>query len=280
MDLLILAAGIGSRYGKLKPLDAFSSGKVLMEYSIEDAVLAGFSRVVFVIRPETEEAFEEQLFRKLRGKVDVAVAYQTLDTLPLGYFLPVARQKPWGTGHALWCARKQLHGPFGILNADDYYGRESMRLLGNALRAGENVLIGFELGRTLSEQGKVSRGVCEVSNGSLQRVTEYTQIFREGVQIFASIGEQRVAFSGEEVVSLNLWGFQAPFLEKIDRFVSSFFEKNVNKANVECFLPNLVQAEIDAGLHISVIRSPDKWLGLTYAEDKAHVENELSRHFA
>lgn len=272
--LVVLAAGMGSRYGGLKQLDGVGpSGETILDYAIFDAVRAGFTRVVFVIRRDFETEFRTQIGAKYTGQLRVDYVFQSLDALPEGFSTPAGRTKPWGTGHAVWCAREALDCPFAVINADDFYGRDSFARLGEFLRGvspnaapASFAMVGFRMDKTLSENGAVSRGVCGVSaDGRLTSVTERTGIQRH------EVGTGR-EFSGEEIVSMNCWGFTPALFPLLDAQLREFLRANGTQEKAEFYLPAAVSAMIAAGqATVQVLPTQSTWFGVTYREDKPHV---------
>jgi UTP-glucose-1-phosphate uridylyltransferase len=267
--LLVLAAGMGSRYGGLKQIDPVGpSGETVLDYAVFDAVRAGFTRVVFVVRREFEEAFRSAVTAKYSGRIPVDFVYQSVDDLPPGFDVPAGREKPWGTGHAVWCARAAVAGPFAVINADDFYGASSYAGLAAFLAtadAARFAMVGFRLANTLSENGTVSRGVCRVSGGRLSSITEEKAIAP------ADVGAGR-RFSGEEIVSMNFWGFTPAIFEGLDAALRAFLAKTGSDPAAEFYLPAAVSGIIaTAGATVDVIPSADAWFGITYREDRARV---------
>ena len=279
--LLVLAAGMGSRYGGLKQIDPVGpAGEIILDYSLYDARLAGFDRVVFVIKPELEEAFESAIGRRARQHMEVIYAYQTLDTLPDGFAVPEGRVKPWGTGHAVLCARCALPGPFAVINADDYYGRSCFELLYNFLAQERPpqpmamCMVGYRLERTLTENGSVSRGVCAVEQGLLQTVTEHTAIARaaDGV-IRAQEGDNTVVLAPDTVVSMNAWGMPGQVFDALEEGFCAFLRRRDGDAlKREYYLPGFVDDMVREGRGtVQVLQTPDQWHGVTYREDRDKV---------
>ena len=273
--LVVLAAGIGRRYGGLKQIEPVGpSGEIVIDYSIFDAIAAGFSRVVFVIRRDIEESFRSTIEPHFAGRIAISYAFQETSDVPAG-FAHAARSKPWGTGHALYACRHEIHGePFGVINADDFYGRRSFQLLAGQLKsiAAERDrygLVGFILRNTLSEHGPVSRGVCEVRDGRLVSVTERHKIVPD-TRGGATCPE--TAFSGDEIVSMNLWGFTPTIFEHLEKAFREFLPREGSKPDAEFMLPAVVDELIHTDrAKVDVLTSPEKWLGVTYPDDKARV---------
>ncbi|MBL9203715.1 MAG: nucleotidyltransferase [Opitutaceae bacterium] len=278
LTLVILAAGMGSRYGGLKQLDAVGpSGETVLDYAVYDACRSGFTRILFVIRRDFEEAFRTQIGARYADRVVVDYAFQSLDALPEGRSVPEGRVKPWGTGHALWCAREALPGPFAVINADDFYGRDSFIRLAEFLSGASTrppaafAMVGFRLAATLSEHGAVSRGVCGMEHGILRRITEQTGI------LAAEVGPGG-KFSGEEIVSLNCWGFTPALFPALDRRWLEFLAARGNDTKAEFYLPEAVSGMIaDGEAIVAVLPTRSVWFGVTYREDKPRVEAALRR---
>lgn len=280
--LLVLAAGMGSRYGGLKQLDPVGpSGETVLDYAVFDAIRAGFGRVVFVIRREFEAVFREQIGAKYAGKIAVDYVFQSLDALPLGFVVPAGREKPWGTGHAVWCARTALREPFAVINADDFYGADSFRCLAEflgvqpqfkprnpvpALAMSQFAIVGFRLENTLSEHGAVSRGICVTGDdGKLSSITE-----RSGI-LGTAVGSGK-EFTGQEIVSMNCWGFTSTLFPALDQQFAAFLTAHGTEPKAEFYLPAAVSAMIQRGTaRVTVLRSEASWFGVTYREDKPRV---------
>ena len=288
--LLVLAAGMGSRYGGLKQLEAVGpAGETLMDYAIYDAVRAGFSRVVFLIRRDIAEVFETQIGSRYVGRVEVVYAYQELGDLPEGFSVPEERERPWGTGHATWAAREVVgDSPFAVINADDFYGAETFSHLLESLAEsyGADVsgkffcsMAGFRLAETLSDHGNVSRGVCATSGGLLKNVSEWTGIGRgpEGTVSGVSSEGQRRALTGEETASMNVWGFPAGVFPLLEKSFVSFLNEVGDMTKDEFYLPSAVDEWIRQDLAtVRVRQTPCRWMGVTYKEDKPLVMEALS----
>lgn len=281
--LVVLAAGMGSRYGGLKQIDPVGpAGEVILDYSVFDAARAGFGKVVFVIRRDIEEAFRAAIGDKYADALEVVYAFQELDDLPGDASVPEGRTKPWGTVQAALAARDAVHGPFAVINADDFYGPGSFHLLADALRdrerrSGDWVLMGFRLSNTVSEHGTVSRGVCEVdARGRLRSVVECHDIrpVEGGIEIRRPEGGEVV--DGSQTVSMNTWGFTPDFFERGERGFEAFLRELQDPLKGEYYLPTVVQQVIDAGeVSVEVVASPESWLGVTYPGDKDKVKAGL-----
>ena len=279
--LIIMAAGLGSRYGGLKqiePVDEY--GHIIMDFSIYDAINAGFKKVIFVIKKENEEVFKEVIGNRISEKIPVEYVFQELDNIPEGYTVPEGRVKPWGTGHAVMCCADFVDGPFAVINADDYYGSAAFEIVNDYLVNNEDgekyryTMAGFILGNTLTENGHVARGVCRVDHfGNLLDITEHTHIEkREGNAVFTEDGGSTWSdIPFESIVSMNMWGFQKSMMDELkDRF-SAFLDNALKEAplTAEYFLPSVVSELLNEGkAEVSVKMTPDKWYGVTYKEDR------------
>ncbi len=274
--LLVLAAGMGSRYGGLKQIDPVGpSGETVLDYAVFDALRAGFGRVVFVIRRDFEEIFRAQIGAKYAGRVAVDYVFQSLDALPAGRTPPAGREKPWGTGHAVWCAREAVREPFAVINADDFYGVDSFAQLARFLtsdaaasRTGavQFAMVGFRLANTLSEHGAVARGICTAgAGGRLESLTERTGI------LAVDVGLGR-AFSGDEIASMNCWGFTPALFAGLDRQFGAFLAERGGELKAEFYLPAAVSTMIAQGeATVRVLPTESAWFGVTYREDKPRV---------
>ena len=283
--LVVMAAGMGSRYGGLKQIDPVGNhGQLIIDYSIYDARRAGFETVVFVIKHEIEETFKRAIGDRLSKVIDVKYAYQELADLPAGYEIPEGRIKPWGTCHAILAARKIVDGPFAVINADDCYGPEAFRAIYNYLSTTEDTsdryefsMVGYLLGNTVTENGHVARGVCvEDENHFLKTVTERTHIEKDGAnaRYTEDDGKTWTALSGDTVVSMNLWGLSSGFMAEAEKRFPAFLDTALqeNPLKGEYFLPSVVSALIEEGrARVKVLRSTDKWYGVTYQADKPVV---------
>ena len=290
--LVIMAAGMGSRYGGLKQLDPVGShGQLIIDYSIFDARRAGFETVVFVIKPEIEADFKEAIGDRVSKVMDVKYAYQLKEDLPEGYSVPAGRTKPWGTAHAALAARNIVDGPFAVINADDYYGPEAYQEIYNYLSTHQDgdmyeyVMVGYLLKNTVTENGTVARGVCEeTADHFLTQVTERTKIEKgEPPRYTEDDGATWTDLSADTIVSMNMWGFTRSFLDEALARFPAFLDKTLaeNPEKGEYFLPTVVSQLIDEGkARVKVLRSEDKWYGVTYREDKPTVVAAISEKTA
>lgn len=284
--LLILAAGIGSRFGGLKQAEGVGpSGEAILDYSIYDALQAGFKKVVFVIRQDILEDMQRIFFDKWKDKIDLDYVFQEMEYLPGGYKPPLDRIKPWGTGHAIWVAKEKVKEPFCVINADDFYGRRSYELAGSFLSNMENLLlgryalIGYILKNTLSEHGFVSRAECQKDdNGFLKSITERLKIKREGEKVVYedNNGETR-AISEETVVSMNIWGFMPSLFNHLEQEMIVFLKENSDNMKAEFLLPDVIDKLIKSGeVEIPVLPTDAQWFGMTYKEDLEIVRGKLA----
>lgn len=274
--LFILAAGMGSRYGGLKQLDGLGpSGETIMDYSVYDALRAGFGKIVFVIRHDFEQEFREKIISKYEGHVPVEVVFQSIDKLPEGFTPNPERSKPWGTNHAVLMGKDVIKEPFGVINADDYYGAESFQALADFLRSVEGkkncyCMVGFNIENTLSENGGVSRGLAVVNeDGFLTSVRECHGIERkDGKLIQVEVGKE-VPFPENASVSMNMWGFTPDYFEYSEKAFVDFLRKNGNELKAEYYIPSVVNDLINAGtVTLKVEQTPSRWFGVTYAADR------------
>ena len=286
--LLIMAAGLGSRYGGNKQIDGIGpNGEILMEYSIHDALEAGFDKVVFVIKKSMETLFREKIGDKIAAKANVAYAFQEYDSLPDGFVPPEGRTKPYGTVHAVLCARDVIHEPFAVINADDYYGKDAFAAMAASLHgmAGQELaasMVAYDLKNTVSENGTVTRGVCEVDeNRHLVKVTETYKIKPDGqggIRDYAG-SDEGVALDPDAPVSMNFWGFTPGFFPAAEKYLTRFLrEEHDNPLKCEYVLPTLVdQLMHEEHLTVDVLNTHAVWFGVTYREDKATVAAELKK---
>lgn len=283
--LLVLAAGMGSRYGGLKQLDCLGpQGQTIMDYSIYDAVKAGFGKIVFVIRHDFEEAFNEKVLAKYKDFIPVEVVFQDLTSIPEGYSVPEGRTKPWGTNHAVMSGASVIDGPFAVINADDYYGPDAFRVIAEELsrpdrKDGDYCMVGFEVGNTMTENGSVSRGVCEVEDGMLAKVTERKAIAFDADHRIYFVDEngKTCYLESHTPVSMNLWGFGPDYFPYSDREFRRFLDKYINVEKSEFFIPSVVDKLCRNGeARVKVLPTTSRWFGVTYAEDRQDVVDKLA----
>ena len=286
--LLIMAAGLGSRYGGNKQIGRIGpNGEILMEYSIHDAVEAGFNKVVFVIRKSMADTFKEMIGDKIAKKVEVHYAFQEYDTLPDGFVPPADRKKPYGTVHAVVCAKSVIQEPFAVINADDYYGKDAFVAMAaslNRLRTAENQasMVAYYLKNTISKNGHVTRGICSTdAEGHLVKVTETYSIlpFPDGTIRDINDNPEGVILDPDALVSMNLWGFAPSFFAQGEKYLSDFLkDESGDPLKKECLLPALVDTLMHtAGLQVEVLSTKAVWFGVTYKEDKEYVASELKK---
>ena len=288
MTLVILAAGMGSRYGGLKQLDPMTeAGNFIIDFSLYDAIRAGFDKVVFIIKEENLELFRETIGARIEEKIAVEYAFQRGDDLPSGFSLPEGRVKPWGTGHAIYCVRNAVKENFAVINADDYYGRDTFAQLAKHLSVAGNeggrahhCMVGFALGNTLTENGTVSRGQCEVdANGMLTSVTERTKIMKKETcaAYLCEDGRTWKDIPFDTIVSMNCWGFTPEIFGDLEREFSEFLsDLGDNPLKAEFYLPAAVDAQQKAGIcDVKVYPTTSLWQGVTYPEDKERVKNAI-----
>ncbi len=279
--LLVLAAGIGSRYGGLKQMDPVGpSGETIMDYSIYDALRAGFGKLVFVIRHDIEQQFRAAVGARFENRVPVKYVFQELDNLPPGFSVPNNRKKPWGTGHAILMGADAIQEPFGVINADDFYGPTSFRLLADHLRSGSRdyAMVGFVLRNTLSEFGSVARGVCRITAaGYLEAVTETTGIEAAGAGAKYADDQGHIhRLDGDAIVSMNLWGFGPSLFEHLRRQFGEFLKALARKEKAEFYIPAVVNALVETGRErCRVLTTPDAWFGVTHREDHPRVIHSI-----
>lgn len=279
--LLILAAGMGSRYGGLKQIDPVGPhGETIIDYSIYDAIRAGFGRLVFVIRKDIEQSFREVVGKRFEQRIAVDYVFQELTNLPEGFSVPPGRTKPWGTTHAILMAKDAVREPFAAINADDFYGAESYRLLARHLESGtpDYCMMGFILRNTLSEFGSVARGICRVDGeNNLTSVVELTAIVRDGgAAKNTAVDGVVTALTGEEAVSMNMWGFNPALFPQIEAQFRAFLAVHGKAEKSECYIPSTVNDLVKAGAaRVKVLRTPSSWFGVTYREDRPQVVSSI-----
>lgn len=281
-SLYILAAGMGSRYGGLKQLDGVGpNDETIMDYSVFDAIRAGFGKVVFVIRKDFEADFREKILSKYQNHIPLEIVFQSIDALPAGFSVPIGREKPWGTNHAVMMASKVINEPFLVINADDFYGYDTFRaaaeFLSGDLKNGEYCMVGFSLGNTLSETGAVSRGICDVgANGYLKKVVEHKDIKETGGIIRSGFDGGQVLAPGT-VVSMNAWGFTPDYFKRSEEYFRDvFLPANIDNLKSEFFIPMMVDDMISSGYAtVKCLDTDAVWFGVTYAEDRPAVVQKL-----
>ena len=279
--LVIMAAGMGSRYGGLKQIDPVGrNGEIILDYSLFDAKRAGFEKAIIVIKRENEALFREVIGDRASRQMEIQYAYQEMDDLPQGFSIPEGRKKPWGTAHAVRACRNVIDGPFAVINADDFYGAGAFRalydFLAEPMAESENAMVGYRMRNTVTENGYVARGVCETANGFLTSITERTHIEKRGDHAaYTTDGETFIDLPGDTLVSMNFWGFRKrmmrAFDERFEDFVREILPKNPLKA--EYFLPWVADKEMHAGLaRVQVLPCEETWYGVTYREDLPRVQ--------
>jgi len=282
--LLILAAGMGSRFGGLKQVEPVGpNGEAIIDYSIYDAIKAGFGKVVFIIRESFADAFKENFDAKLKGKIEVEYVYQELDMLPEGFKLPAGREKPWGTAHAILVAKNVINEPFCALNADDFYGFNAYKAMAKFLTESENSMeysmVGYKLNDTLSEFGSVSRGICgEDKNNNLVKIVETLKIIKRGNEIISIENDgSETLLTGNEIASMNNWGFKPSVFEQLEKRFSQFLKTEIDKPKSEMYIPSVVFDLIDDKVAtVKVLEANSPWFGVTYKEDKPFVIEKIN----
>lgn len=288
-ELVVLAAGMGSRYGGLKQIDKVDdAGHIIIDFSIYDAIKAGFKDVTFIIKDEIKKDFREVMDAHLCGKdVNVKYVYQELSKLPEGFSVPEGRKKPWGTAHAIACCKGVVEGPFAVINADDYYGENAFTEIYQFLKNTDNdgkahyTMVGYKIKNTVTEEGTVSRGVCEKDeNGYLTNVVERTKVGIDTDGIYYIEGDERFPLDGETIVSMNLWGFSADYIDECRSRFEAFLKNNldINPEKCEFYMPTVISELISEGkADVKVLSNRDKWYGVTYKEDKPKVVEAFKR---
>lgn len=281
--LLILAAGMGSRYGGLKQMDELGpSGESIIDYSIYDAIKAGFGKVVFVIRESFADAFRERFEHRLKGRIEVEYVFQELNKLPQGYAVPDGREKPWGTGHAMLMAKDAINEPFAIINADDFYGQgayfQAADFIAGSKADNEYAMVGYALKNTLSEHGTVSRGVCDAdADNNLSRIIERTKIGLEGSSIFFYEDGSKTELTGNEPVSMNFWIFKPSFFKHLEDGFKDFLKLRGSELKSEFYFNSMADKLIKEGkASTKIINTDARWFGITYREDRPMVQDSLN----
>lgn len=283
--LVIMAAGMGSRFGGLKqitPVD--EQGHIIMDFSLFDAWRAGFRDLVFIVKPELEDSFREVIGSRMEKYFNITYVHQTIDKLPAGYSVPEGRVKPWGTGHAILCCKDVVDSPFTVINADDFYGPTAFSTIYDYLVANEDesqyAMVGYRVRNTVTENGSVARGVCEVEDGLLTGVTERTKIFKDGKDAkFTEDGETFEHLPGDTIVSMNFWGFTPKMLQALDERFAAFLDEAMvsNPLKGEYFLPSVVNDQLQAGTAtVRVLPCEETWYGVTYREDLGSVKAAIA----
>lgn len=281
--LVILAAGMASRYGSMKQVEGFGpGGETIMDYSIFDAIRSGFGKVVFIIRREFADNFRNIFEPKLKGRIETAYVFQELDSYTGGFTIPADRTKPWGTAHAVLCAREAVGEPFAVINADDFYGHNAFKNAATFLNVGcdkDNfAIIGYDLTTTLSEHGTVNRGICTVDHdGNLESVTERINISKKGDKVLAEDGLEPAELSPHTRVSMNFWCFAPSYFEHSQNMFTEFLDTRGNEPKSEFFIPIVVDSFIHKGGKVAVIPTNSTWFGVTYKEDAPFVQESLNK---
>lgn len=269
--LVVMAAGMGSRFGGLKQLEPIGpNGEVILDFSVFDALKAGFNKVVFIIRRDIEKDFRELVGKRIENKVDTEYVFQDMDKLPEGFSVPEERTKPWGTGHAIYCCKDVVNTPFAIINADDYYGQGSFKAIYNELTSSDSTcMVGYRLGNTLTENGTVARGICDVEDGVLKGITEHTALDKDsGIPL-------------DTIVSMNMWGLHPRIFDRVEKDLIKFLENLKNPLKDEYYIPFVIDRSIkEDGEKVTVLTTDEKWYGVTYREDKDAVVNAIKNLFA
>lgn len=265
--LVIMAAGMGSRYGGLKQLDPIGpKGEIILDFSVYDAVKAGFDKVLFITRSDIEKEFRSVIGKRIEKMIDTDYAIQDLNNLPDGESVPSGREKPWGTGHAVYCIKDKVDTPFALINADDYYGKEAYKLICSQLKNGDGMcMVGYKLGNTLTENGTVCRGICEIGNGSLKSITEKCGL------------DKTCGIPPDTIVSMNMWGLTPEIFEYVENDFKAFLKNIKNPLKDEFYIPAVMDNLIHKhNYDIKVLESEEKWYGVTYREDKKAVADALN----
>jgi len=277
MTLLVMAAGMGSRYGGLKQLDAVGpNGETIIDFSVYDAIRAGYNKVVFIIRKDFEKQFKQKISNKYKNKIDVEIVYQDLNDLPRSFRCPNERSKPWGTGHAILAARNAISEPFVAINGDDFYGKESFEVISNYYSSVNSgfAMAAFQLDKTLSENGSVSRGICEQNSNELVTVVETHDIKKNSAGNIEC--DRDISLLGSELVSMNMWGFTPTLFDHLEKMFNDFLMENISDLKSEFLIPSAINNLIEKNIEkVQVLETQSTWFGVTYVEDKALVESQI-----
>ena len=277
ITLLVMAAGMGSRYGGLKQLDAVGpSGETIIDFSVYDAIRAGYNKVVFIIREDFEKQFKEKISNKYEDKIKVEIVYQDLHDLPNSFSCPKDRSKPWGTGHAILAARNVISEPFAAINGDDFYGRESFKIISDHYSSMNSgfAMAAFQLDKTLSDYGSVSRGICEQNLNQLVTVVETHEIKKSSAGNIEC--DRDISLLGNELVSMNMWGFMPSIFDHLEKMFNEFLDENISDLKSEFLIPSVVNDLIEKNIEkVQVLKTKSTWFGVTYIEDKPFVKNQI-----
>ena len=277
ITLLVMAAGMGSRYGGLKQLDAVGpSGETIIDFSVYDAIRAGYNKAVFIIREDFEKQFKEKISNKYEDKIKVEIVYQDLHDLPNSFSCPKDRSKPWGTGHAILAARNVISEPFAAINGDDFYGRESFKIISDHYSSVNSgfAMAAFQLDKTLSDYGSVSRGICEQNLNQLVTVVETHGIKKSSAGDIEC--DRDISLLGNELVSMNMWGFMPSIFDHLEKMFNEFLHENISDLKSEFLIPSVVNDLIEKNIEkVQVLKTKSTWFGVTYIEDKPFVKNQI-----
>ena len=277
ITLLVMAAGMGSRYGGLKQLDAVGpSGETIIDFSVYDAIRAGYNKVVFIIREDFEKQFKEKISNKYQDKIKVEIVYQDLHDLSNSFSCPKDRSKPWGTGHAILAARNVISEPFAAINGDDFYGRESFKIISDHYSSVKSgfAMAAFQLDKTLSDYGSVSRGICEQNLNQLVTVVETHGIKKSSAGNIEC--DRDISLLGNELVSMNMWGFMPSVFDHLEKMFNEFLDENISDLKSEFLIPSVVNNLIEKNIEkVQVLKTKSTWFGVTYIEDKPFVKNQI-----
>ena len=277
MTLLVMAAGMGSRYGGLKQLDAVGpNGETIIDFSVYDAIRSGYNKVVFIIREDFEQQFKEKISNKYNDKIDVKIVHQDLKDLPSSFRCPNERLKPWGTGHAILAAKHVISEPFVAINGDDFYGKESFKVISDYYSSANNgfAMVAFQLDKTLSTHGSVSRGICEQNLNELVTVIETHDIRKSDAGNIEC--DRDILLLGSELVSMNMWGFTPALFDHLEKIFKEFLNDNISDLKSEFLIPSVLNDLIEKGIEkVRVLKTQSKWFGVTYIEDKPFVQNQI-----